>query len=293
MFPTINKHNNHICNECFKKLEVFKCECCETMFTEDHKSTVDEHYCSFCFPENRILNYSYKPYKTKFIIDDNDKCAMGIEFEIGGASSESRCLNVVKTFTNGHYVYFKKDGSIPNYGFEIVSHPANMNAHKNILPWNNIFSELKKNNIQSYDNCGIHAHFSRKDFNNTQIAVLDCLINTNYEFFEKLCGRKFGDYCKISNKRSDSWGRANNDRYLAVNLENNKTVELRFCASTNNYDTFIDRLELFNSIVKFCLNKNISIKDIHYNCGSVINDYINFCKENYGFAQKIDFEKLM
>lgn len=289
----INHTQKRICNECLKnRIKCFECESCNELYSKDNESKVKKGNCIHCCPDSVILNYRFKPYKLKFIVDDQDKYAMGVEFEIGGGTIDS-CKKVVNKITNCGLVYFKRDGSIPDCGFEIVSHPVNMIGHKKAIPWEDIFGLLKKNGIQSYRNCGIHAHFSRNNFSEEKIALIDCFVNRNYEFFEKLGGREMNSFCQPVQKRTSEWGKYNDNRYLAVNLSNTDTIELRFCNSTNLYKVFMERLEVMNSIVKFCNEGNFSLKDVFYNCGKVINNYISFAKDNFSFADKIKIDEFI
>ena len=71
------------------------------------------------------------------------------------------------------------------------------------------------------------------------------------------------DIVRKMNKQEDDWGKQTNDesRYQAVNLTNNNTVELRFCKSTDDFETFIIRLKMIFAIVEFA--KKFSMKNLN------------------------------
>ena len=100
-------------------------------------------------------------------------------------------------------------------------------------------------------NCGLHFHISRNFFAEESVRVLDYFVNTNSDYLEKIGGRKFNSYEKRI-KRMDYWGETyDSDHCDSVNLSNEDTIEIRFCKSTSDYDTFMERLKLIKNLVLF------------------------------------------
>ena len=282
------RDNRKLCNKCFNE-NYFICEDCEITYSKDCCCRdISGNHCKKCNPDPIVLNYSYKPFRFKFASQDGEEnpVFLGIEFEIGGCSSASNVEKLVQRFTNRNFLYFKKDSSIPRNGVEIVSHPATFEAHKNKLPWKSVFQSIHELGITDTSNCGIHCHIGKDKLNTDEISFLDCFINMNFEVFEELCGRKFNDYCKHVYKRRSEWGVVNYDRHSAVNIGNSNTVELRFCASTNNYDTFMERLEFINSIIQFTKKEQHKANDIFVANDMILKSYLDFCKNNFSFIRK-------
>lgn len=276
------KDNKELCSTCYKKY-YFVCENCSKEYSSSDKSHLVRNYCENCAPDSKVLNYQYKPLVLKFLGNKRDKIFMGVELEIGGAESNESLVNVIEKYTNYKDFYFKKDNSIPNYGFEIVTHPANLGYHKKI--WKNLFEDLRFNSINQITNCGLHAHFSRSLFDLNDIAVLDCFCNNCDDLLEQYAGRSFNRYCLAVHKNLYNWGQNTTDRYSAVNLNNEKTIELRFCKSANNYDDFVKKIEFLHSIVKFILKSKLKPIDIIDNRRKIFNKYLKFANNNYNFIE--------
>lgn len=129
------------------------------------------------------------------------------------------------------FFYIARDGSIegcytPGYlGREIVSQP---------LPAAWLVSELarwvKKNNLSSSDitpndSCGIHIHVSRKWLTIPNAEKIHNFISTMArDDLKMLFGRHPNYYCRVGGRIGDS-------RYLAVNTQPTKTIEIRSFAS--------------------------------------------------------------
>lgn len=177
----------------------------------------------------------------------------GIELEINTKAKERRQL--INDFITDSFFYFKKDGSINVYGLEIVSHPGTLKYHLH-NKWNKLFHFFKTNNIENIRNCGLHFHFNRSAFTEDQIASLDYFINSNKAFIENLGGRQANYYCRFCHKALSEYGKTDYDRYVALNLNNEETIEMRFFKSTSDYTTFINRLIYAFALCEFARNYN-------------------------------------
>lgn len=277
--------SKRICSHCYER-NYFTCLDCERTYHVSYRFEQNENHCKKCNPEPVVLNYSYKPFRLKFTTLDKevDPVFFGIEFEIGGCSRESNVKKLVEMFTNRGLLYFKRDASIPNYGCEIVSHPATHKAHKDVVPWKNIFKSIKELGINEYQGCGLHVHVGRDKLSKDEICFLDCFININFEFVEEFCGRKLNSYCTHVLKRRSEWGIQCYGRHNAVNISNSSTVEFRFCSSTNKYDVFMKRLDFVCSLVFFAKKFGFKAADVFSANDELLKTYVDFCREqNYGF----------
>lgn len=164
---------------------------------------------------------------------------------------------------NENVVYLKDDGSI-SHGFEIVSHPMTLGFAMNHFDWAGI-EGLKSLGYDAWkaSSCGLHIHLSRDAFADYgHMMRFFLLILKNRQQLVQFAGREstyakfdmdaffnaYHDYDSGKTVRGSTLAShakqysTNNDRYTAINLQNNNTIELRFF-----------RPSLLSSTVKACL----------------------------------------
>lgn len=260
-----------ICNEC-KNLYVSKCDICgelhfrsNTFKFEDrckricykcatnfkvctycHNVLTKDDMCYDCTVKNKINSYYYKPTPIFYHNDKNDKLFAGIELEINFNYKEDfkKFLLEAKQFSD--FVYLKHDGSLSSKGVEIVSHPANFKYHlKNY--WKSIFEYLKCTNT---DGCGFHIHVNKNYFTDNHAKALDYIINNCDKIICDIGSRALTNYCNKHHKRNYGF-RSESSHTSACNMTNNHTIELRFCKSTNKYDTFVRKLKMVSALIEF------------------------------------------
>lgn len=223
------------------------CPCaeCENISHLPHGETT----CYDC-RDARVRNYSYKP-KAKFLQLPNEKSPslyMGVEVEVDRTELPNLHGDYIKKsgLNDRKEFYCKSDGSLA-CGFEIVSHPASYKW------WMSeplaFFAELTKFGYRSYntDTCGMHVHVSRSFFTQLEVFKLLEFCAVNPRFILKMSRRKTATMMnQWANPMGDSKGNLertkngndHDDRYKAVNLENEHTVEFRFFRGTLNTDSF-------------------------------------------------------
>lgn len=253
-----------------------KCIICNT---EIESNPFSNKICVSCYKEKEfdykkyIYSSNYKKskpvfYKEKY--ENNKKLYCGIELEIQGLDMQNK-KDFIFDQCHNKFIYFKRDASMNNYGVEIVSDPASLHYH--LLNWKNIFNSLKRYNMTDTSNCGLHFHFSREAFTQKEIALIDYFINNHFNLIKELGGRYNSIYASIIQKPYECYGKPyKKDRYVAFNLNNKNTVEMRFCASTNDYDLFLDRLMNVYIIINFCLKK-YDLLDTESETLTKFNDY--------------------
>ena len=191
---------------------------------------------------------------------------MGVELEIDkGGELNQNAQNILSIANeDANRLYAKHDGSIYD-GFEMVSHPMSLEYHMSTMPWEAIFDKAKELGYYSHQTktCGLHIHVSRD------------ALGDNYEAEEETIGRiiffvekHWNQLLTFSRRSADNMSRwasrygisdtAKNTyenakkthlgRYVAVNLENDATVEFRLFRGTLKYDTFIAALQLVSDI---------------------------------------------
>ena len=219
-------------------------------------STFGHHFCEHHVPIEKIKEYGYKPECNfyKLSNEEND-LYIGVEFEIN--FDEQDDLVKFLSNVNSDFFYFKHDGSIGSYGVEIVSHPADIQYHINSKEWEKLFIELNKYKTNT-KGCGIHFHISKDALNQNIIRNIDFFVNNFDKEIAKIGSRFYNDYAQ----KRDNFERIYR-HYDACNLSNNKTIELRFCASTHNYKTFMNKLKNIFIILMYCYNHNVDAVDYY------------------------------
>lgn len=226
------------------------CNHCHAVISNDNR----DEYCENCVDTFIIHSYFHKPepvfYKE---YNEDTNIFIGVELEIQSYSKSHKNKFVIKSYGNPFF-YFKHDGSLSSArGVEIVSHPATFSYHCN-NQWSKLFELINLYHMNDIEGCGLHFHISRKGFiNNKSIALLDYFVNNNEEKLSEIGGRPFSSYCQHRQKEYNDWGViAYGDRHDSVNLTNKNTIEIRFCKSTHDYNTFIKRLTMVHNMVNFC-----------------------------------------
>ena len=282
----VNGEGIYICDDC--REFYWYCEHCETYVpTSDWD---EERDCCVCCAETigfdeldyrreeTLNSYSYKP-KPKFIKGDNEvtKRFYGMEIEIGDVGGATAGASVVYPLfnTSGRRAYLKRDSSISGGGYECVTHPM---SSRKLHEWiDNDFTNAKKArfNFWNTNGCGVHIHVSRNSIGKLTLFKLNVLLNMlrgknnlNFiKFFTNRTPNALNQWAKVSNqlpfsfldgiKHGNGW---TSDRYVAVNQQNNKTIEFRIFNGSIDQSVLHSYLEFVECVLDFCTNT--AIKDI-------------------------------
>lgn len=171
----------------------------------------------------------------------------GLEIELEHLSSRSNpeLADLLDRYLpNTHYVC--TDGSLHNYGYEIVTAPRTIAEIKQSYHlYYGLLTGLTRSGFTAHDNnrCGLHVHVSRKAMSTEKWTKLAKFVSRNKSIFEKLSRRTAFNYCEMRY--------SSNSRYSAVNLISSNTVEFRFFRGTLNPKSFFASLEIIQSLVDF------------------------------------------
>lgn len=202
--------------------------------------------CANCLIGDKIHSYGYKPYPIFYKNNkENTDLFVGVELEIN--FNKKLSLADFLDNHNSDFVYYKHDGSLADYGVEIVSHPATFDYHFH-NEWKNIFDALKDTNT---NNCGLHFHLSKAAFNRNEIRMLDYFVNNFTNSISQIGSRALKNYCRAVNSNVYGLGRIIQSHTDACNLTNLHTIELRFCKSTNHFESFIRKIKMIFVLVSF------------------------------------------
>ena len=243
---------NSYCRACINngQVEFYYCNRCGNRFDYslfDH----DEDVCRNC-EENRdsdrgsvIRSYGYKP-SPRFMYGDGvllrqptqeATLFLGAEIELEMRNLYSNDLESTAKETSlivGREAYLKHDGSLDN-GFEVVTHPGTIDWWHE--PENVVLAALKNllGRCKSYhsSNCGMHIHMSKDAFTSFHLMRFLHFVYNNQYFVEFIAQRRSTSYANFSNYEKNTIVRhakekySSNGRFVAVNLENSDTIELR------------------------------------------------------------------
>lgn len=171
------------------------------------------------------------------------------------------------------FIYCKSDGSVPA-GFEIVTHPMSYHwLSTNREKFGPIF-ELNKSGMVSHDGgrCGMHIHMSKAAFGKLQLYKFITFFQENQDFILLISQRGsmkwLNQWAKISYEPSgDEYSGpydegesiydlakgecSNSVRYKAINLQNEKTVEIRIFRGTLKRERFFKNIEFCQALFEF------------------------------------------
>jgi hypothetical protein len=176
--------------------------------------------------------------------------------------------NIRRNIRNGEaadelpdWLYAKNDGSL-KCGFEIVSCPMTWNCikeHKEALEA--LCRKMTKCGFASYDTetCGMHVHFSKNAVTSYHLYKLLKFFYDNPEFILRVSQRRsrsaLAQWASIEPDTDSIVYKAKTKRtrakYLAVNLPNGPTVEIRIFRGSLNPKTVFKNLEFCHAAIMF------------------------------------------
>ena len=258
-------HNGNFYNR--NEVNIVECSQCGTETVDE--LTIDG-VCHNCLDESfKIHNYSTRvegmlKFKATKVRPNTVYLGCELEYE---TNNRNRAQLAVGKLMHGHAL-MKSDGSIRN-GFEIVTCPATLDIHLDIFKkfYDNIPPDLK---IEK--NVGMHVHISRKPLSQLTIGKLTEFLNRldNKQFIAHIAGRIDNNYARMSGDRTVTFpirNRNGGDRYNALNLNNQNTIEVRLFATPMNYKEFAMRLQFVQALVDYCSPAQSSLalkKQTHY-----------------------------
>lgn len=220
------------------------------------------HDCYYTIGSSEhIRDYSYTP---ELNFRGEGKLFFGMEVEISTRHTERKAAaQLVHDAANG-IVYLKQDGSFDG-GFEIVTHPMTLEWALSNFPWD-MFNDLEDAGGRATDQTGIHVHVSREGF------TAPSHIYKWLQFFY----RNEDDISRIARRRNSSWARWNSEirenmkdyakgekdaeRYSAVNVQNEKTFEVRVFSSSTKPEEIQAALQLVAASVEYA--RYLTVSDI-------------------------------
>jgi len=237
------------------------------------------YYCEECDAYHRdgpcsrgldgIHDYGYKPHAV-FHGEPTHYAYFGVEIEM---ESRDGCgqdaLNYfMGAFTHDEF-YYKHDGSIYSEdGFEMVSHPRSLDSWQSLLPrLQDAMRYARRVGMRSWntDTCGIHVHIDARTFGGSSAHLyrFTQFIYRNERPLTRVAGRGSVSYSRYfsdpDNRRiilvadikdRKRYGGAG-ERYMAINLCNRNTIEVRMFRGSLNAERIVANIEFLHALVEY------------------------------------------
>jgi len=205
-----------------------------------------------------IRSYHHNPMTRLHKLDgEASNLHFGFELELGNFTEEKRDSLSEALYADDpreeHY-YQMRDGSIPDYGFELISQPRTLRSHQN-APWNLVFNHICQHCPVKHkvSGGGLHVHMSSRFFTDHGKRRLDKFINAkeNRDFLETFARRKEAHWSKYLDKNEQELG-TSRTKYEAVNFNTStgKTIELRIFRGTVREEYLLATLEFCHAVAK-------------------------------------------
>jgi hypothetical protein len=191
---------------------------------------------------------------------------LGVELEVesNGSDNKARIAKRIHEAVNsgGRKVFFERDGSLSD-GFEMVTNPMSLPALRDLFTFLNtdLIKGLRSHNTSS---CGLHIHVSKDNLTALQIQKVVAFVNSpaNEWFIRGLARRYSTGFCRVMDKKVGKGIHASHDRYEAVNVTNNKTIEFRIFRGSLKYEAVVAAMEFCHAILEFCRPANTGINQL-------------------------------
>lgn len=199
---------------------------------------------------------------------------MGIELETEcGDSHWEDFLSDACEDGDPDFCYGKRDGSLDSSGIELVTMPATLDAFIHRFPWQAV-ERWNQNGARSYHrgSCGMHVHVSRSFFSHMHLWRFVAFQLRNQSLCKRMGQRDsssyaqwqtLGDFGKHGNSTLSAIvkGHADNGaRYVAINFQNETTVELRYFRGNLRTDVIRARIEFVHALAHF--TQALSARDV-------------------------------
>jgi hypothetical protein len=198
-----------------------------------------------------VYSYSYKPYPRFHGKLKGLEGYVGVELEVNTDEIRDHAESVIDMLGEDH-VYLKEDSSIGS-GFEIVTHPHTLGEQRKL--WGRWKAPGGMTSATSGD-CGIHVHYSRKGLSTLHINRMVVFLNApeNLRFIECIAQRSNNGYCKIKPKSIS--GKESHDRYEALNLTNDSTIEFRIFRGNTRKERILKCIEFAVAVVNWTRDRS-------------------------------------
>lgn len=275
------------------------CSICGSVGSRNEQGLCPSCYAAFGRSEPMLdhyglLRYNYRPESYRFYGHGSpDSLYFGVEFEFEVPSDVPKELVVNFVRDKTDFFYSKHDGSL-EHGFEIVSYPfswAYLKEHPDVFS----LIELLRHEMRCHTptSCGFHVHMTKGAFTRTHLYKFMEIIYKNRKFIMNYTGRATGQMERYSRLRHSDpclWAMAKStpEKYHAVNLRNEDTVEVRIFRGTLLVSEFMEYMEFCKSLYEY--TKEAKLQEV------TLKDFVEYThkhhKEYPSFDNKLSRMKM-
>lgn len=256
-----------VCGELHASLSDGVCQNCKKLYkdnicTECGRVRDSKGSCRVC-NNATIYSYSTKPslylnYTKKELIPGSVFFGFENELSFNNNKHSSQALKKLYEAFDPTVVIAKSDGSIPNYGFEVVTQPMTLDYFNSMD-----LSTIVPTTAADTTDCGLHIHVSRRAFlSDLHIYKVINFMNSNRKFAEYIAGRTFNGYAAAVRKKVTEFVKdgknGRSDRRTIVNLLNKHTVEFRLYKGCLNEQELRMRVEFTLGLIEFCKTSKLT-----------------------------------
>jgi len=265
----------------------FCCDDCLESYHIDDEDDDDNYYIN----RSCLHNYNFKPILT-FYSEEKELYKGGYGVELETVKGLGECLPKI---SDDKHFYMMSDGSLDNSGVEVATHPATISYHEKSIPWLWLCKEMIKDGFVSHDSrqCGIHIHAGRELFGTDElqqeltVAKIMIIFDKEWDNFIIPFTRRNPDDLREWAKRPSMDVNSNvtvedvrekvkvkksgRDRYEAINLQNDNTIEFRIFKGTLKRDTIVASIQFVDLLIKYTKRNSllkctqVSLKDLFKN----------------------------
>lgn len=186
-------------------------------------------------------------------------------------------LRLARQGFNRH-VYAEQDSSLEPYGAEFITNPMTLDfiTKKGIV--DSLYGAFDGIGFEANESCGMHVHVNRNSLNKYSVAKMNVMLyaldyrDENDYVIYRISGRSqagLSDWSKIIDfydlyymSEAERYPYIYDmmrqvGRYVALNSQNQHTVEFRFFGATNDAQLVIDRLYFINALCSYANNHTL------------------------------------
>ncbi len=294
-----------ICETAYVNDDFYHCEKCDKIqHINDLIEYSNGYICKECddgLPEYHSHDFS----KILTIENETTNQYYGIELEIE-CNKNNKVKSIAQNITpiiNNEFV-LERDYSLRN-GFEMISYPFSYNYMMENLEatLKELYEKLEGSINKEANTAGMHIHLTRQNYRHAfnmvclmeyyqkELTILSNREGSRLKRWSQFLTEKF-DHDLLSERMMESYYDDNN-RYVACNVSNKNTIEIRIFNTTDDYKEILGRIEIIANMSEWAKNNSIDnfrnmpsfyeIAIYKYNSGYgeyVLNKY-NLGKKSY------------
>lgn len=288
------RDSRSLCEGC--RESYFWCEGCEDLVYEDdvHTNDYGDYHCPDCYSsdgvEDDVYEWNYRPnlvFHPSIPVDPLKPLYIGMELEMSWRGYEAKEWIAAVHDLHGDLLYCKSDSSVED-GFEVVTHPMSPDWAAKNFPFEVFQEAIDAGATPKHSSCGTHIHIDKAALTTAQMwKILQvhmrlpdfCGIiggrgtDASYARFDHETNEAIvGNMLKIARNKGEAFGSA--ARYVAVNVQNEQTIELRYMEGSIEPDDIKKNIQWAQALYDF--TDTISVQDVKAGVINIPNYLLHF-----------------